>query len=72
MLIFFTQFAPDIIMLAFCYTINGDLAILLRACGLFSKMIINHDLKIITKNPRAGLDPVQEVLLTNIGATLDN
>ena len=67
--ILFPQFAPDIIILAFCYSINGDLAMLLRVCGFFSKMIINHDLKIITKNPRAWLDSVQEVLLNNIGTS---
>ena len=61
---------PDVIMLAFCYSINGDLVMLLRACGLFSKMIINHDLKIITQNPRAWLNPVQEELLTTIGRFL--
>ena len=54
-------------MLAFCYSINGDVAMLLRAGGVFSKMIIKHDLKIITKNPRARLNPVQEELLTKIG-----
>ena len=54
-------------MLAFCYSINGDLAMLLRACGLFSKMIINHDLKIITKNPKARLDHVQDMLLNKTG-----
>ena len=54
-------------MLAFCYSINGDVAMLLRACGLFSKMIINHDLKIITRNPRVWLNPIQEELLTKIG-----
>ena len=57
-------------MLAFCYSINGDVAMLLRACGFFSKMIINHDLKIVTQNPKAWLNPVQEELLTNIGASL--
>ena len=57
-------------MLAFCYSINGDLVMLLRKCGFFSKMIINHDLKIITKNPNAWLNPIQEELLSNIGAFL--
>ena len=60
----------DIILLAFCYSINGDLSMLLRACGLFSKMIINHDLKIITQNPKAWLNPVQEELLSKIGKRL--
>ena len=68
--ILFPQFAPDIIILAFCYSINGDVVMLLRACGFFSKMIINHDLKIITKNPRARLDSVQDQLLTKIGRSL--
>ena len=65
--ILFLQLEPAIIMLAFCYSINGDMALLLRACGLFSKMIIKHDLKIITRNHRASLNPVQEKLLTKIG-----
>ena len=67
MIIFFPQFAPDIILLAFCYSINGDLVIMLRACGSFSKMIINHDLRIITKNPKAELDVIQWDLLKQIG-----
>ena len=54
-------------MLAFCYSINGDMAMLLRACGLFSKMIINHDLRIITKKPTAELDEIQWELLKTIG-----
>ena len=68
----FSQFDPDIIMLAFCYSINGDLVMLLRKCGFFSKMIINHDLKIITQNPNAWLDRDQEELLMNIGADILN
>ena len=66
-MLLFLQLEPAIIMLAFCYSINGDMALLLRACGLFSKMIIKHDLKIITRNHRASLNPVQEKLLTKIG-----
>ena len=54
-------------MLAFCYSINGDLAMLLRSCGLFSKMIINHDLKLITENPLAEMDKGQKDLLAEIG-----
>ena len=57
-------------MLAFCYSINGDISMVLRSCGLFSKMIINHDLRIIKKNPTARLDSVQDELLAKIGAPL--
>ena len=63
----FPQFKPDIIMLAFCYSVNSDVSMLLRRCGLFSIMIISHDLKKLTKNPKAELNEIQRDLLKQIG-----
>ena len=40
---------------------------LLRRCGIFSTMIISHDLKMLTKNPKAELDKIQRDLLELIG-----
>ena len=65
--IVFPQFKPDIIMLAFCYSLNSDVSMLLRRCGLFSIMVISHDLKMLTKNPEAKLDENQRELLEQIG-----
>ena len=54
-------------MLAFCYSINSDVSMLLRRCGLFSNMVLSHDLKMLTKNPKAELNEIQRDLLKQIG-----
>ena len=54
-------------MLAFCYSFNSDICMLLRRCGLFSTMIISHDIKMLTKNPKAELNEIQRDLLEFIG-----
>ena len=54
-------------MLAFCYSINSDVSMLLRRCGLFSNMVLSHDLKMLTKNPKAELNEIQRDLLELIG-----
>ena len=46
---------------------NGDMAMLLRSTGIMSEMVISHDLRIITKNPKAKLNDVQRKLLGNLG-----
>ena len=46
---------------------NGDMAMLLRSTGIMSEMVISHDLRIITKNPKAKLNDVQRKFLKNIG-----
>ena len=53
--------------MAFCYSINSDVTMLLRRCGIFSTMIISHDLKMLTKNPKAELNKIQRNLLELIG-----
>ena len=54
-------------MLAFCYSLNSDVSMMLRRCGLFSIMIINHDIKMLTKNPEAKLNENQRKLMEDIG-----
>ena len=54
-------------MLAFCYSYNSDVSMLLRRCGLFSIMVMSHDLKMLTKNPEAELNEIQRELLELIG-----
>ena len=63
----FPQFQPGIIMLAFCYSLNSDVSMLLRRCGLFSIMVLSHDLKMLTKNPNAKLNENQRKFLEEIG-----
>ena len=58
-------------MLAFCYSLNSDVSMLLRRCGLFSIMVISHDIKMLTKNPEAELDEIQRDLLEQIGNNND-
>ena len=55
------------LILGFCYSMNGDMAMLLRSTGIMSEMVISHDLRIITKNPKAKLNDVQRKFLKNIG-----
>ena len=43
---------------------------LLRTSGLFSSMVLNHDLKLMTGNPRAEINNVQAELLKKIGLSL--
>ena len=64
---FFSKFKPDVIILTFCYSLNSDVSMRLRRCGLFSIMVLNHDLKILTKNPEAELNEIQRELLREIG-----
>ena len=54
-------------MLAFCYSLNSDVSMLLRRCGIFSIMVLSHDLKLLTKNPKAELNEIQGDLLEEIG-----
>ena len=55
------------IILNCCYSMNGDLAMLLRRNAILSRMLINHDLRTITKNPEAELDENQLDFLEQIG-----
>ena len=67
----FPQFNPAIIILAYCFSANSDVSMLLRRCGLFSIMVISHDLKMLTKNPKAELNEIQRDLLQQIGNNND-
>ena len=60
-------FAPDVIMIGWCYSQFGDLSLALRRSALFSKMIMTHDLRVVTGKNTAKLDEVQEKLLKEIG-----
>ena len=60
-------FDPDVIMIGWCYSEWGDLSLALRKSAQFSKMIITHDLRVVTGKPTAKLDEVQERLLMDIG-----
>ena len=60
-------FNPDVIMIGWCYSQFGDLSLALRRSAQFSKMIINHDLREVTKKPTAKLDHIQGNLLMDIG-----
>ena len=64
---FFLKISPAVVILAFCYSINSDISMLLRSNGTFSTMILNHDLKVITGNPLAEMNHVQKALMAQIG-----
>ena len=61
------KFNPDVIMLAWCFSLNSDVSLLLRREGVFSAMILNHDLRLITANPAAQLSHLQEQIIREIG-----
>ena len=61
------QCDPDVIMLGWCYSLNGDVSMLLRSEGVFSQMILNNDLRIITSNPLARLNDIQRQIIKEIG-----
>ena len=61
------QCDPDVIMLGWCYSLNGDVSMLLRSEGVFSQMILNNDLRIITSNPLARLNDTQRQIIKEIG-----
>ena len=61
------KFGPDIIMVAFCYSFNGDVDLMLRRCGLSATMFLTHDLRSIKRNPQANLDPLQKMFLNELG-----
>ena len=56
-------------MLAWCFSLNGDVEMLLRREGVFSLMILNNDLRMITGNPAAQLNDVQKEIITEIVET---
>ena len=64
------QFGPSVILLSFCFSMNSDLAMLLRSRGVFGTMLITHDLRLITGNPRAQLNDLQKELLKLVGEIL--
>ena len=63
----FPQFNPGIIVVGFCFSMNSDVSWLLRKCGISATMFLTHDLRTITNNPLAELNPVQRQLLEEIG-----
>ena len=63
----FLQFDPDVMILDWCVSDNGDLAQLFRRTPFLSKMVITHDLRTITNNPALKLDANQEAFLKKIG-----
>ena len=65
--IIITQCEPDVILLGWCYSLNGDVSMLLRSEGVFSLMILNNDLRIITSNPLARLNDTQRQIIKETG-----
>ena len=61
------QCDPDVIMLGWCYSLNGDVSMVLRSEGVFSQMILNNDLRIITSNPLARLNDTQRQIIKETG-----
>ena len=54
---------PDLIAVAFCFSMNSDVSMVFRCSGIFSEMILNHDIRCITGRPYATLSPQQRELI---------
>ena len=63
----FPQFNPAIIVVGFCFSLNGDVSWLLRRCGLSASMFLTHDLRKITKKAWVELNHIQKELLEIVG-----
>ena len=66
-MIIIIQCEPDVILLGWCYSLNGDVSMLLRGEGVFSQMLLNNDLRIITSNPLARLNGIQRQIIKETG-----
>ena len=64
---FFFQFQPNLISLSFCFSFNSDVSMMFRRHGIFSEMIITHDIRCITGRPDATLSQQQSQLISLIG-----
>ena len=53
------RYDPKVLALAWCFSINGDVSMALRQEGIFARMVMEHDLREITRNPEAKLDADQ-------------
>ena len=61
------QMQPHLIAVAFCFSLNSDVSMMFRRHGIFSEMIITHDIRCITTRPDATLSPQQMEFLSQIG-----
>jgi hypothetical protein len=57
---------PKVLAIAWCFSLNGDMAMALRREGVFVTMVMEHDLRLITGNPDANLDEDQISLIERI------
>ena len=63
------RFDPKVLALAWCFSINGDVSMALRQEGIFARMVMEHDLREITRNPEAKLDADQAQLIQSMADT---
>ena len=47
------EFQPAVLILAWCYSNNGDVAMALRREAVFARMVMDHDIREVTKNVSA-------------------
>ena len=61
------QFDPALMILLFCYSVNSDLSMLLRSRGVFGSMFVRHEMRLITRNLSAKIDPARKKLIGKLG-----
>ena len=59
-------FSPKVLALAWCYSMKSDVAMVLREEGMLARMIIEHDMREISKKPNAKLDDNQAKIIEKI------
>ena len=61
------RFNPEVLMLGWCWSLDGDVEQMLRRSGLFSSLVLRHGLQMLTNNPEADLNKRQKELINEIG-----
>ena len=59
-------FGPSVLALAWCYSMMSDVSQALRQKGILARMVIEHDLREILKNPSAKLDYQQAEIIEKV------
>ena len=60
------KFDPKVLALAWCYSMKSDVSTALRKKGILARMVIEHDLREICKNPNAKLDDRQAEIIEKV------
>ena len=60
------MFDPKVLALAWCYSMKSDVSLALRQNGILARMVIEHDMREVCKNPNAKLDYRQAEMIEKV------